>query len=70
MFESLKETPRKWTVPAVWVFLSFLWLMIGVSGVREHRPFRSSWHLVAIWSLILIFWLYRLYRALKLAAEG
>jgi hypothetical protein len=69
MFESLKESPRKWAVPAIWVLLSVFWLMIGIKGIREQGPFRSGWHLAAIWSFILVFWLYRLYRAFKLAAE-
>jgi hypothetical protein len=43
--------------------------MIGIKGIREQGPFRSGWHLAAIWSFILVFWLYRLYRAFKLAAE-
>ena len=63
MFASLKESPRKWAIPGVWVLLSVFWLMIGVFGVREHGPFRSGWHIVAIWSTLLIFWLYRLCRA-------
>ena len=70
MFESLKESPRKWAIPLLWVLLSFFWLMIGVFGVREHGPCRSGWHLVAVWSVVLIFWLYRFYRAFKLATEG
>lgn len=70
MFESLKESPRRWALPGFWVLLSAFWLMIGIRGVREHGSFRSGWHLATIRSFILVFWFYRLYRAFKLADEG
>lgn len=66
MFDSLKDRPRRWAIPAVWVFLSLFWIMIGADHMSENAPFRRGWLVIALWSFVLIFWLHRLYRILKL----